>query len=428
MRLLLLKNIYINYNMPEVIEISQDNDFINIENVSEPPSVNSGGGLELLMNDRKKEKSSSDVNIDITDINTLEKELNDLTDETANIQKETQEEEKSFFSGWNNPKKNEETINEVKEELFTQKDPIFNMKDNVEVPIEPKKTQEEKLSEKFRILHKLENLEKKGVRLTKKYSMESPLNEMKGEYEMIMSEKEKSNSVKFQGKMLMAAVTGIEFLNNKFDPFDINLDGWSEQLNENVDDYDEIFGELHEKYSSKATMAPELKLLFQLAGSGIMVHMTNSIFKSSIPGVEDIMKQNPELMKQFSQAAVNSVGNDNPGLGNFMNDMMRPPEPVDTKVTRNRDPPMNPSRSQGIEINDTQEYVEKSRPEMKGPSNLDDILSGLKSKQRKQVNETEGGGGSTISIHDLKEMENVEMPTKVNRRKKSDKNIVSLEL
>ena len=89
---------------------------------------------------------------------------------------------------------------------------------------------------------------------------------------------------------------------------------------------------------------------------------------------------------------------------------------------------MNPSRSQGIEINDTQEYVEKSRPEMKGPSNLDDILSGLKSKQRKQVNETEGGGGSTISIHDLKEMENVEMPTKVNRRKKSDKNIVSLEL
>ena len=39
-----------------------------------------------------------------------------------------------------------------------------------------------------------------------------------------------------------------EFLNNKFDPFDIKLDGWSEAVNENVDDYDDVFGELHEKY------------------------------------------------------------------------------------------------------------------------------------------------------------------------------------
>ena len=42
--------------------------------------------------------------------------------------------------------------------------------------------------------------------------------------------------------MLMAAITGLEFLNNKFDPFDLHLDGWGEQVNENIDDYDEIFG------------------------------------------------------------------------------------------------------------------------------------------------------------------------------------------
>ena len=77
--------------------------------------------------------------------------------------------------------------------------------------------------------------------LTKKYSMDSPLDELQGEYEMIIAEKEKSNSIKFQGKMLMAAVTGLEFLNNKFDPFDIKMDGWGEQVNENVNDYDEIF-------------------------------------------------------------------------------------------------------------------------------------------------------------------------------------------
>ena len=102
--------------------------------------------------------------------------------------------------------------------------------------------------------------------------MESNLDEMIGEYEMIIAEKEKSNSMKFQGKMLMAAITGIEFLNSKFDPFDIKLDGWAEQVNENLDDYDEIFAELHEKYKSKASMAPELRLLFQLGGSAAMLH------------------------------------------------------------------------------------------------------------------------------------------------------------
>jgi hypothetical protein len=54
--------------------------------------------------------------------------------------------------------------------------------------------------------------------------------------------------------MLMAVINGIEFLNGRFDPFDIKLDGWSEQVNENITDYDDIFGELYEKYKSKASM------------------------------------------------------------------------------------------------------------------------------------------------------------------------------
>jgi hypothetical protein len=85
-------------------------------------------------------------------------------------------------------------------------------------------SKEEMLREKFKILRKLEALEKKGVELTKKYSMESPLTEMQGEYETIMDEKSRQNSVKFQGNMLMAAINGIEFLNGRFDPFDIKLD------------------------------------------------------------------------------------------------------------------------------------------------------------------------------------------------------------
>ena len=49
----------------------------------------------------------------------------------------------------------------------------------------------------------------------------------------------------------MALISGIEFLNNRFDPFDIKLDGWSESIHENLNEYDDVFEELYEKYNSK---------------------------------------------------------------------------------------------------------------------------------------------------------------------------------
>ena len=308
--------------------------------------------------------------------------------------------------------------------------------------------------------------------------MESPLSELQGESEMIIAEKEKSNSVKFQGRMLMAAITGLEFLNNKFDPFDLKMDGWAEQVNENVSDYDEIFAELHEKYKSKAKLAPELKLLFQLGGSAIMVHMTNTMFKSAMPGMDDIMKQNPELMQQFTQAAVNSMGESRPGFGNFMNNFMpgsnggggsdsmpppqnmgAPPPAVSTQQaqrTQRYAPPQNrpdltASRVQeGISIHEQFASVDKppqpmnmgtmgtmgtmninapnKRPEMKGPSDISQLLSGLKTKpvnipMQTVANERDP---STISVSDLKELSNQKMPK--SNRTGSAKNTISLDL
>ena len=49
--------------------------------------------------------------------------------------------------------------------------------------------------------------------------------------------------------------------------------------------------------------------------------MTNTMFKSAMPGMDDIMRQNPELSQQFTQAAASSMGDSNPGLGGFMNMM-----------------------------------------------------------------------------------------------------------
>ena len=50
---------------------------------------------------------------------------------------------------------------------------------------------------------------------------------MKGEYEFHVNEEKDKTRLNFKGKVLTTMITGLEFLNGKFDPFDIKLDGWS---------------------------------------------------------------------------------------------------------------------------------------------------------------------------------------------------------
>ena len=283
-----------------------------------------------------------------------------------------------------------------------------------------KLTEQELLREKFEMLRKLETLEEKGANLSKKYSMDNDLDEMKGEYEFLMNEKEKSNSIKFQGKVLTTMITGLEFLNSKFDPFDIKLDGWSEQINENVEDYDEIFAELHEKYKSKAKMAPEIKLLFQLASSGIMIHMTNTMFKSAVPGMDDIMRQNPDLMNQFTRAAMSSMEQNQPGLSNFMNDFggqsASAPNPPPPPPPPAQQPPSRPTPRPQM------------RQEMKGPetANIDSILSGLNKEKNKNINVD---NNSAISIDELNFLAGESGGSKRGKNKrKSDKNTIALAI
>ena len=160
-------------------------------------------------------------------------------------------------------------------------------------------------NEKIEILYQLERLQSKGYKIPYSYDMNSDLTEMKNCYNKIIRDKEIDASIRFQRKMLMGFVTGSEYLNSRYNPFSIKLDGWSEQVNDNISDYDEIFEELHEKYkSSGKKMPPELRLFISLSGSAFMFHLTSKMFKeSNVPDVEEVLKSNPELMKQFQNAA-----------------------------------------------------------------------------------------------------------------------------
>jgi hypothetical protein len=368
------------------------------------PSTPTLPGVELLMNMKKKE-TKEPGEIQLTDLDKLENELNSLSQvNTPKVEFKSVDAPMDFprTDSSNDTPRPSVQFDERPIKVDKSWDGFKSINTIDPDKIAVKENSAEVLREKFKILRKLEDIESKGGRLTRKYTMDSSLEEMKGEYENIISEKEKSNSVKFQGKMLMAAITGLEFLNSKFDPFDVKLDGWAEQVNENISDYDEIFAELHEKYRSKAKMAPELKLLFQLGGGAMMLHMTNTMFKSSLPGMDDIMRQNPELMQKFTQAAVNSMGNTNPGFTGFMNNVM---------------PNMQSAPPSYMNRERAQPQPDK-RPDMRGPTDINDILSGLKPKQSEDAT-------STVSLSELKDMKDGLIKP---RRKKSDKHTVNLDI
>ncbi len=194
-----------------------------------------------------------------------------------------------------------------------------------------KPSHEDIMNTKRELLYQFARLEKKGVHLPKQFTMASNVDEMNAELERIKRDIEIDASVRFQRRMLMACVSGIEFLNNKFDPFDAHLDGWSETVQDSINDYDDIFEELWDKYHAKIKVAPELRLIFTLGGSAVWFHMSHSMFKTTMPGIDQIFNQNPELKKQFFEATMKTMkaeapvkeapaaGGAQPGLGMFGN-------------------------------------------------------------------------------------------------------------
>ena len=245
--------------------------------------------------------------------------------------------------------------------------------------VRKKMSQEDIVNLKKELLYQFDRMEKKGIKMPRKFTLSSSLEEMKLEYDRLKKDRETDVSIRFQRRTLMTIITGIEFLNDKFDPFDVDLDGWSENVNDGINDFDDIFEELHEKYKGKANLPPELKLMFAIVGSGFMFHLRNSMFKSSLPGVADMKKQKNSngggggiggfvsnlmgggggsggLMSGIMGSMFGGGGNNNTNTNNIFA-QQAPPQPFNSQPVGN----------------------------MRGPSNVEDILKELASERVEAV-------------------------------------------
>ena len=223
-----------------------------------------------------------------------------------------------------------------------------------QTPSEGYKTIED---EKADLLNKISRLVKKGISSSQRLTIYSDIEEVRTEYKRMTYSIEVDRSIKFQRRMLVACVTGLEFLNDKFDPFDIELNGWSQNMMENVEDYDGVFEELYNKYKAKVQVAPEVKLIMMVGGSAMMFHLTNSMFKAAVPNVSQVMKQNPDLMRNMVSAVERT--NANQAMGS------------------------------------------NGRPEMRGPGMDFGSLMNMMGPGMPQATRTGGGGGDNDSVSDI---------------------------
>jgi Family of unknown function (DUF5767) len=475
---------------------------------SAKPSVNFGPGIELLMNDKVKSGSGS-TNVDLGDLDKLANELNELSGETP---KSTSGETRTlggfaanlfnFGGGSNTPSTSSHTIHLDNDTDSRVGQATAETADNTktwdgfgkinDVPMAssaPRLSDREKRRKKRAMLKKMEEWYEKGhTKSNTHLNMDSPYEEVEDEYETIMDEKRKKDSIKLQGWWFMTFVNSIEYGNAVFDPFGLNLDGWGEQISEDIDSYEEIFSELHEKYKG-GKLSPEISLLLRLGFSAAVVNITNKALSTATPGFNDVIRQSPELMKMFSNATVDSMNQSSPGFG-FVNSVLHPEErnnttfgpPPPAMETKNQPPPQRPGmnftqnpgsrpdiamgrgamyKEPGIDVNNnfenvrTQERTARQapppdysntlqgprseglgqshglRPEMRGPQDLNGLLSGLKTREVNIHTPTQSNteNDSMVSITSLNDSQHNKMPKSSNRRKqRSDKNIVSLDI
>jgi len=262
-------------------------------------------------------------------------------------------------------------------------------------------TPEQENAEKQKYLTKLRRLESNDIRGAR-MTMANSLADIKAEHDKLTDSRNLEASIRFQRNALMTFVSGVEMANDKFGhrlPVKPRLKGWSESVHTNVEDFDEIFEELYDLYKDSAKMHPLMRLVGTLGVSATMYHLTNSMAeRSGIPGMADILNENPELQRQFAAAAAAKMGG---GFGNFMasaGGFAKPaPAPVGApfmqqmhqQAAENTRVPFNVAAA-------AMDEAPRARREMRGPTGVDDILKAFEAERMMQQGPSIAAQHSTV--------------------------------
>lgn len=171
-------------------------------------------------------------------------------------------------------------------------------------PIEPpkiinKESDEDRRARARENYTKLLDLQEKyNVKLTRSYTINDDPDDMEDEYNMQKNRRNKNNQIKFYKQTIYNVCSGIEFLNENYNPFEFKLKDWSRQISSDLDDYTDVLEELYEKYKGiGGNIAPEIRLLFMIVSSAFFYHVSNVLFGGN--NLENTIKNNPNIISKI---------------------------------------------------------------------------------------------------------------------------------
>jgi hypothetical protein len=342
--------------------------------------------LEYLANPKKViidvEQKIDEESVNLINISQTENK-NQQSDEKS-IHSEDSD-ENSYHSEENSEQSEDSDNDDDDEKLNTEK-----------VDIKKPLTEQEIRMKKIDLLRKLCDIKASGYNLSKEYNFNSDLSEMEYEYELLSKLKAKQTGVGLAKSIFTNAITGIEFLNDRYDPFGLNLSGFSEHTQLNIDDYNDVMEELYEKYKDMGNKwGPEIRLVLMVVASATGFHMSKQMFGKNV----DVMGMNPASMatKMFNQTKEKS---------NFMT----PQEINAQKIMEDKLKQDKIKRQQQVELLRRQQKINQSnqsynesrpfdvtpntftpninlqnlQPEIKRPSNLEDIINKVRNEKLRQ--------------------------------------------
>ena len=297
-------------------------------------------------------------------------------------------------------------------------------------------SEENMMKEKYELLRKFDRLAKLGVPMRKRFTLDSPIDEMKMELDFIKREKDADATIKQFCDWFITGMSAMEWSSKNVPlvkAFGLQLDGLSESAQMNVADMEEDFEELYDLYGDKLKMHPLVRIPIRTCMMVYMVHLTNQMArKAPIPNIDEVMRNNPDIARQLATAAMQQQtqnmrsapapqyvappppSNPMAGLASFMSGMIPPAPPQQTTVIK--PPPSSiksPVKLPKPSIQRTTPTIPNVGPppapvkEMKAPAvNIDELLKSVNANvETKKVTMPpsamkKGGstGKSTVSI------------------------------
>lgn len=225
----------------------------------------------------------------------------------------------------------------------------------------PRLSHEDELVEKGKLLSQIKRLKQKyGVYSERQLTTASSLDDIRAEHHRMMDEYKRARFVtNWRGRMTKGASMA-EFMSKRFRRMGINLDGFSEKMAMEIeeDEYDDVLDDFYDEMKDIDKLPAWMRLAGGVGMSAFMVHVSNTMTKTSTPGIEEIAENYPSLKSEI--------------IGHMASEAALPGQYFPSTAPK---PAAQPTPAIAAAAATGVRAAPAQRREMKAPADVDDILN-----------------------------------------------------